>query len=555
MSSDRVYLLLLSGESSDAIAFISGRYPGSKCVVLSKQDLRGAGWLGQIRAFRRIEGRALVFFLRGLSELPEPQLTVWSGLFHRCALTVVADSSGQFVEYGTWDRLRLLPKTLASAAIDFFIFALGFLLLQLFRNEVQETSEVPKEVDLDLAYLYPYPLDTALAGGSHTHVKGFLSGVAPSGVRCEVFSARSLPTQDFHLHVIPTKRRRFLFRESVMLSYNLRFALAVRKLLRGVRVGALYQRHGRFVVAGALLSGWLHVPLVLEFNGSESWIAKYWTPVRFTKWLCLCERASLSRAHLIVVVSEPLRQELLQRGVPEEKILVNPNGVDPEVFHPGCGGQGVRDRLGVTEAEIIVAFVGTFDQWHGTAVLRQAIEQCLENPKVDPMVARLRFLLVGEGPLSAEMRVALQAYAGKRVFFTGLVQHSEVPAHLDAADILVSPHVPMPDGRPFFGSPTKLFEYMAMAKGIVASDLDQLSRVLKHRHSAWLVEPGNAPELASAIILLARDPDLRKRLGENARESALAGHTWQHNANRVLTRVRSRGRAGELAHAASTGVI
>ncbi len=55
---------------------------------------------------------------------------------------------------------------------------------------------------------------------------------------------------------------------------------------------------------------------------------------------------------------------------------------------------------------------------------------------------------------------------------------SEAPTYLAISDIVVSPTVPNPDGSPFFGSPTKLFEYMAMGKPIVASDLDQIGEVL-----------------------------------------------------------------------------
>jgi glycosyltransferase involved in cell wall biosynthesis len=396
-----------------------------------------------------------------------------------------------------------------------------------------------KDVDLDLAYLYPYPLDTALAGGALSHVKGFLSGVASSGASCKIFSGRPLPVQNSCVHVVPAKRRFFLFRESLMLSYNLRFALAVRKLLRGRRVGALYQRHGRFVVAGALLSLWLGVPFILEYNGSETWVARYWDPARFRSWLRSCEEASIARAGLVVVVSEALRQELLQREIPEGRILVNPNAVDPTVFLPGHGGPEVRSQLGLAETDIVVGFVGTFDLWHGTQVLEKGIQRLLRDQNQDPIVTRLRFLLVGEGPLSAETRRALGQYSGDRVFFTGLVPHARVPAYLDAADVLVSPHIPMPDGRPFFGSPTKLFEYMAMAKGIIASNLDQLARVLEHGRSAWLVEPGNVSELASAIVLLAKNPELRNQLGQNARASALAAHTWRQNAERVLACIRT----------------
>jgi len=120
------------------------------------------------------------------------------------------------------------------------------------------------------------------------------------------------------------------------------------------------------------------------------------------------------------------------------------------------------------------------------------------------------------------------------VIFTGSVPHRSVRAYLDSADILVSPHVPMPGGTPFFGSPTKLFEYMAMGKAIAASALDQLADVLEHNVTAVLVRPGDPADLAGAIRQLAAGAPFRSELGRNAREAALARHTWRRNARRVL---------------------
>jgi glycosyltransferase involved in cell wall biosynthesis len=121
-----------------------------------------------------------------------------------------------------------------------------------------------------------------------------------------------------------------------------------------------------------------------------------------------------------------------------------------------------------------------------------------------------------------------------KVIFTGAVAHERVPALLDACDILIAPHVPLADGSEFFGSPTKIFEYMAMGKAIVASRLGQIGEVLKHEETALLVEPGNVSELAAAIVRVAGSDELRGRLGPNAREAAVKNHTWGYNARRVL---------------------
>jgi glycosyltransferase involved in cell wall biosynthesis len=87
----------------------------------------------------------------------------------------------------------------------------------------------------------------------------------------------------------------------------------------------------------------------------------------------------------------------------------------------------------------------------------------------------------------------------------------------------------MPDGSRFFGSPTKIFEYMAMGKGIIASRLEQLAEVLEHDRTAWLVTPGSVAELAEAILHLALDPEKREALGSAARRAAVERHSWSHN--------------------------
>jgi glycosyltransferase involved in cell wall biosynthesis len=242
------------------------------------------------------------------------------------------------------------------------------------------------------------------------------------------------------------------------------------------------------------------------------------------------ERLNLDAAARIFVVSEVERRNLEGRGVDSRKIVVNPNGVDVERFRPGVGGADVRRELQIDEDEVVAGFVGTFGPWHGVEKLAEAIKRI-------PADLRVRFLLVGSGSLHAEVERLLADE--KRVIFTGAVAHERVAKLLDACDILVAPHVPLADGSEFFGSPTKIFEYMAMGKGIVASRLGQIGEVLVDGETALLVEPGHVGELASAILKLVESEELRKRLGAKAREVAEREHTWKRNAQRVLDAYKS----------------
>jgi glycosyltransferase involved in cell wall biosynthesis len=274
------------------------------------------------------------------------------------------------------------------------------------------------------------------------------------------------------------------------------------------------------------------VPLILEYNGPEGWIADHWDPTPFRSWIRLCEEVSLRCATRIVVVSEALRAEWADRGIPADRIRVNPNGVDPDYFCPGRTREPGRRELGVEPDEVLVGFAGSFSLWHGIEVLEQAIVKLLSNRPA----CRLRFVLMGTGLLLGEMRSGLAAYESTReVMFTGSLPSDKVVEYLDACDVLVSPHIPMPDGSRFFGSPTKLFEYMAMGKGIVASRLEQLAEVLEHDRTALLVTPGDVDELAGAILDLAVDPEKREALGDAARRAAVERHSWSRNVSWALS--------------------
>ncbi len=530
-ASKQVYLHVWSGDHDEGRRVARQKYPDSQILELSHQELRSRGWRGQIRALRALHGRAVVFFFAALDDTPQLQLVLWSGLIHRCTETAIADARGSFRVYTRKNLLHLAPRTIASVVCDIAVLVIARIALALWLPLARPRPSSGKTADLDVAYLFPYPLVRDIAGGAMSHIRGVLSGLKASNASCEVYSAVPLPVDGFSIHEITCQRRLFIFWESTMLTYGVAFARQVKKLIKRRRVAMLYQRHGRFTIAGALLSQWTGIPLVLEYNGSEKWMAAYWDPTRFYSWMKLCEDFALRCASLIVVVSDPIKGELTERGIPADRVVVSPNAVDPDQFHPKCGGEDLRRELGIDESEMVVTFVGSFGPWHGVTVLRQTIAELCRNTTSVPT----RFLLVGNGPLQEETRKFLQEFERTgQVVFTGMIPHDQVRPYLDAADILVSPHVPLPDGKPFFGSPTKLFEYMAMGKAIVASDLDQLAQVLTHMRTAFLVTPGSEIELAHAIRFLASQPLLRQELGNAARQVAIERHTWKQNVIPLL---------------------
>lgn len=374
-------------------------------------------------------------------------------------------------------------------------------------------------------------LDLRQEGGSYSHIGGFVRALQQLGHEV-FFIASGIPSniRDGSTRFFLTEYAKF-FRgipDVSPISYNFLSIPKALSILRKEKPDFMYQRHSVFNCSGVILSRLLGVPLILEVNASEAWVQANWARL-YLKGLCrLFEEVAFLGADAIVVISEVVRQDLIRLGVEEGKIIVNPNGVDPEIFRPDIDGSGVRAKHGLEE-KTVVGFLGTFGVWHGVPVLAEAIRLVIEkNPGI-------HFLLIGDGNLRPAVEKKIEEHDVKpHVTSIGIAPHEEVPALLAACDILVSPHVPLADGSEFFGSPTKLFEYMAMGKGIVASRLGQIGEVLRHEENALLVEPGNREDLAEGILRLSKDGALRERLGTRARPDVIANYTWRQNAERVV---------------------
>jgi glycosyltransferase involved in cell wall biosynthesis len=122
------------------------------------------------------------------------------------------------------------------------------------------------------------------------------------------------------------------------------------------------------------------------------------------------------------------------------------------------------------------------------------------------------------------------------VIFYGYRPHSQVSPFIKAVDVAIAPYarkVWTGDGRHDIAawmSPLKLFEYMAVGKPIVASDLEVLREILEHDRTALLCNPDDIETWVAAIERLRSDQSLGRKLGEAARELLERNHTWDTRA-------------------------
>lgn len=453
-------------------------------------------------------------------------------------------------------RWRVAWQMFSFLAASFMLQTTSWAAQLELRLLLKESRITPKAINSE-RFLY---LNTNLwfgvkAGGSVGHIAGVINALVELGYRGDYASVDKGVMLSPSIDTIPLESPN-CFGLPFELNYYRLHNMAVRRLQGMNPCRFIYQRMSVGNYTGVMLSRMRGVPLILEYNGSEAWIAKNWgRPMRYHELAVQAEDVCLKHAHLIVTVSEVLQDELVARGVEENRILYYPNCVNPEVFNPGRFTEAecmmLRERYGIKRNAIVITFIGTFGRWHGVGILAEAIAS-LTREDSDWLKARgVHFLLIGDGLQMPEVKSILSDDRCKPFYtLAGLVPQDEAPLHLAASDIFVSPHVVNEDGSRFFGSPTKLFEYMAMGGAIIASDLEQIGAIMENSlnvrnlpgpaetpcgsYLGVLAQPGSVDDLSAGIRFLADRADWRAHLGIEARKEVISKYTWKQHAAAIL---------------------
>jgi len=336
--------------------------------------------------------------------------------------------------------------------------------------------------------------------------------------------------------------------ENVIVEATRHYFPLLRERLKNLRPAYIYERLALGSYAGPLLSREFGIPYIVEYNGSEISMFRSFDGKSYTyeDVYLLTEELAFRQATFISVVSEEIRKTLLARGVPAEKILVNPNGADLTAYAPGTPAErdAIRRELKIPVDSCVVGFSGTFGGWHGVDVLAAAL------PRICASNDRVRMLLIGDGNFKHLVDQAVTEHKlDDRVISVGRVPQVQGARLLKACDIYVSPHSSHMVDSKFFGSPTKIFEYMAMAGGIVASDLEQIGVVLSPalrltdlrpdveitNERAVLCTPASIDEFVEAVNWLIARPEVQVSLGRNARAAVAEHYSWRQHVAHLWT--------------------
>ncbi|MGH3229035.1 MAG: glycosyltransferase family 4 protein [Streptosporangiaceae bacterium] len=237
------------------------------------------------------------------------------------------------------------------------------------------------------------------------------------------------------------------------------------------------------------------------------------------------ETRCMLAADLVVTLGEAMRGEIVARGVPADKVLIVPNAVSQEFLQPLPDATALRRKLGIAADEHVVGEVSTLVPHEGIGTLLEAT-RLLKDRGI-----KVRALIVGDGP----ERPALQRQAAglglaEAAIFTGRVPAAKVREFHALLDVFVVPRTP--DRVCQLVTPLKPVEAMASGLCVVTSEVKALAEIIKPDVTGALTVPQDPVALADSLELLVCSPDIRRKLGDNAREWVARDRTWAHNAAR-----------------------
>lgn len=299
-----------------------------------------------------------------------------------------------------------------------------------------------------------------------------------------------------------------------------RAADRVLDLVRSLRPDALIERYYNFGGEGITSATRAGVPSLLELNSPA------------------VDHPGSSKARLdALLLVRPLRR-WRERLLREARALVAPIpeivpdfarakttlvtwGANVEAFRPEARSVTFRRGLGVADGALVVLFSGSFRPWHGVHVFEAAARRLRER-------ADIFFLLVGGPDASTDA-----TYRGRRL---GRVAYERMPEVVASADVGVAPYdtARMPELKlGFFWSPLKIFEAMASGLPVVTVPRAPLTEIVRDGQEGVFFQDGDAASLASAIVRLADDAELRQRLGRSGRERVVARYSWARHCEQL----------------------
>ena len=311
------------------------------------------------------------------------------------------------------------------------------------------------------------------------------------------------------------------------------FVICLYYLCKG-KVDIVYER-GRIYGGTGVLAAWLcKVKSIYEINepyyevpvllGKKSKKSLFFKTTRFWHFVII------NKATLLTITYD----SLIKHGVvPKEKTYITSTGVDTRLFAPSPSP--ITKKYNLTN-KFVVLYTGSFAPWHACENIIKVAQYIAKQHK------NIIFILAGEGKsLPQYKKLVTDLKLTDTIIFPGKVPHNKVPQYVNAADVclaLFDRTYPPFKKYSFYYYPVKLNEYKACGKPIIASNFGNLAKVIKPKINGLLVNERNTKDVANAIITLAKNDSLCKKIGKNNRKEAVELYDWDKETTTILNAVK-----------------
>ena len=233
----------------------------------------------------------------------------------------------------------------------------------------------------------------------------------------------------------------------------------------------------------------------------------------------LVETMVCTKADHVAILCNGLKDDLVGRYIPAEKITPVFNGVDVDDFKP-CSPDADYLRQWNLAGKKVIGFIGSFYRYEGLDLLVKAFARVAKS---DPEVV---LLLVGGGEMEGELAQLVSGFElGHRVIMPGRIPHDRVPGVYSMIDVLAYPRYSMRLTE--LVTPLKPLEAMAMGKVLVASDVGGHKELIRHGETGVLFKAGDVGELAVALKDLLTNPQRCEQLQVQGQAWVREHHTWE----------------------------
>lgn len=252
---------------------------------------------------------------------------------------------------------------------------------------------------------------------------------------------------------------------------------------------------------------------------------------RAISWATHLEEACYTRARSIIVVTQGIRERLIERGIPAKKLALITNGANIEHFQFQPEQRAHLRKELKLENKFIILYAGIFGVAYDFNTIIEAAKLLIEDPTI-------HFLIIGDGPKKADIATILSDDATQNLTLLPEQSYDTISGYYSASDVTI---IPLRRNKFFKGTlPVKIFDAWACQRPVLLCNVEgEASQIISEANAGLVVPPEDVGNLITAVRRLYASPDLCNQMGINGRNYTKENYSRQTLADQLLSLLES----------------